>query len=92
MSASSPAPTPSRTESGPIASPPAPARELTYVVSGMSCDHCIASVSEEVGALAGVEAVHADLETKLVRVRGAALDDVAVRAAIETAGYEGVPA
>jgi hypothetical protein len=43
---------------------------------------------EEVSAVAGVSAVEVDLATKLVVVRGEALDDSAIRAAIEEAGYE----
>ncbi len=61
---------------------------ITYTVPGMHCGHCKAAVSEEVQAVAGVEAVSVDLDTKLVTVEGTALDDAAVRAAIEEAGYE----
>ena len=61
---------------------------MTYTVSGMHCGHCERAVKEEVGAVAGVESVDVDLQTKLVTVRGEALDDAAVRAAIEEAGYE----
>jgi copper chaperone CopZ len=45
-------------------------------------------VKEEVGAVAGVESVDVDLETKLVSVRGDGLDDAQLRAAIAEAGYE----
>lgn len=45
-------------------------------------------MKEEVGAVAGVESVDVDLETKLVTVRGEGLDDTRLRAAIEEAGYE----
>lgn len=62
--------------------------ELTYVVNGMTCGHCEAAVKEEVGELAGVSGVEVDLGTKIVRVTGEALDDTAVRAAIDEAGYE----
>jgi copper chaperone CopZ len=61
---------------------------VTYTVPGMHCDHCTASVSEELNALPGVESVGVDLETKLVVVQGEGLDDVQLRAAIEEAGYE----
>jgi copper chaperone len=60
----------------------------TYRVSGMHCGHCKAAVTEELTAVPGVEAVDVDLETKLVVVRGAALEDEKLRAAIEEAGYE----
>jgi copper chaperone len=59
-----------------------------YTVPGMSCSHCEAAVKEEVSALAGVDAVEVDLESKRVEVRGEGLDDGAIRAAIEEAGYE----
>ncbi len=61
---------------------------MTYAVQGMTCDHCKKAVSSELGQLAGVEAVEVDLETKLVTVTGDRLDDQALRAAIEEAGYE----
>jgi copper chaperone len=59
-----------------------------YVVPGMSCSHCEAAVTEEVSAVPGVDAVTVDLETKRVEVRGNVLDDAAIRAAIEEAGYD----
>lgn len=60
----------------------------TYRVPGMTCEHCKAAVSEELGAVPGVESVAVDLDTKLVRVSGTALQDAALRAAIDEAGYE----
>jgi copper chaperone len=62
--------------------------EITYTVSGMSCGHCKAAVEEEVGQVPGVESVDADLDSKLVVVRGQRLEDAALRAAIDEAGYE----
>ena len=62
--------------------------ELTYTVSGMSCGHCKAAVTEEVEQVSGVEGVDVDLDTKLVVVRGENLSDDSVRAAIREAGYE----
>jgi copper chaperone len=62
--------------------------ERTYTVPGLHCGHCERAVKEELGALAGVESVAVDLETKLVVVRGRDLDDPALRAAIVEAGYE----
>lgn len=59
----------------------------TYSVHGMTCQHCVASVTEEVSAVAGVEAVEVDLTAKTVTVVGD-VDDAAVRAAIAEAGYE----
>jgi len=61
---------------------------ITYSVPGMSCAHCRLAVTEELTSVAGVESVDVDLETKLVVVRGEGLDDSALRAAIDEAGYE----
>ena len=59
----------------------------TYTVSGMTCGHCVASVSEEVGAVPGVTSVEVVLETGAVTVSGDGVGDDAVRAAVEEAGY-----
>jgi copper chaperone len=60
----------------------------TYTVSGMTCSHCVSSVTEEVQELPGVENVEVALETGAVTVTSSqALDDAAVRAAVEEAGY-----
>jgi copper chaperone len=61
--------------------------EHTYSVPAMHCGNCTAAVEREVSLVAGVESVEADLQTKLVLVRGESVDDAAVRAAIEEAGY-----
>ncbi len=62
--------------------------EVTYTVADMSCAHCTQAVSSELRQVGGVESVAVDLDTKLVVVRGERLDDAALRAAIEAAGYE----
>jgi copper chaperone CopZ len=61
---------------------------LSYTVAAMHCGHCERAVKEEVSAVAGVIEVAVDLETKIVTVTGSAFEDVAVRAAIEEAGYQ----
>ena len=61
--------------------------EITYTVSDMSCGHCKHAVSSELSQVGGVESVDVNLDTKLVTVRGHELDDAALRAAIEEAGY-----
>jgi copper chaperone CopZ len=63
--------------------------ERVYAVEGMSCGHCVAAVSEEVGAVPGVGAVDVDLAAGRVSVRGEGFADGAVLAAVEEAGYEG---
>lgn len=61
----------------------------TWTVTGMTCSHCVASVTEEVSEIAGVEKVDIDLANGAVAVTSAQpLDDAAVRAAVEEAGYE----
>ena len=59
-----------------------------YVVPGMHCGHCEAAVRDEVSAVPGVESVEVDLSTNCIQVAGEPLDDAAIRAAIEEAGYE----
>lgn len=61
---------------------------ITYTVPGMTCNHCKLAVTEELSGVAGVESVDVDLETKVVQVSGEGLDDAALRAAIDEAGYE----
>ena len=64
----------------------------TYVVAGMTCEHCRVAVTEEVTQVAGVASVDVDLDTKLVRVHGSDVDLAAVVAAIDEAGYDAVTA
>jgi copper chaperone CopZ len=54
----------------------------------MHCGHCEQAVRQELAAVAGVESVEVDLETKLVTVHGENLPDEALRAAVEEAGYD----
>ena len=61
---------------------------ITYSVPGISCEHCRTAITSEVTAVAGVDAVDVDLETKLVRISGESLDDATLVAAIDEAGYE----
>ena len=63
-------------------------REITYKVAGMSCGHCEQAVSSGLTTVPGVDSVDVDLDSKLVTVRGSDLEDGALRAAIEEAGYE----
>ncbi len=67
---------------------PSMTESVAMRVPGMSCVHCTRAVEREIASLAGVEAVHGDLETKLVTVSGSGIDEEALRAAIERAGYE----
>ncbi|MGB8652291.1 MAG: heavy metal-associated domain-containing protein, partial [Mycobacteriales bacterium] len=61
----------------------------SYTVTGMTCGHCVTSVTEEISALAGVRDVAVDLASGRVTVTSAApLDAAQVRAAVEEAGYQ----
>ena len=60
----------------------------SYTVSGMTCGHCVASVSEEIGELPGVEDVAVVLESGEVTVTSSTpLERSAVEAAVTEAGY-----
>ncbi|MFI6334638.1 heavy-metal-associated domain-containing protein [Streptomyces sp. NPDC050535] len=60
-----------------------------YQVSGMSCGHCEGSVSGELSGIAGVSSVKAVASTgEVTVVSAAALDEDAVRAAVDEAGFE----
>jgi copper chaperone CopZ len=59
-----------------------------YTVSGMTCDHCVKAVQTEVSQIRGVTEVRVDLTDGAVTVTSdALLDEVAVRAAVDEAGY-----
>jgi copper chaperone CopZ len=62
--------------------------EISYEVPGVSCDHCRAAITSEVEGVAGVRSVDVDLDSRRVTVKGADLDDAAIRAAIDEAGYD----
>ena len=62
--------------------------QVTYSVPGVSCGHCRAAITSEVEKVHGVSAVEVDLDAKRVSVTGAELDDAALRAAIDDAGYD----
>lgn len=61
-------------------------------VSGMTCGHCEAAVKQELGALDGVTDVAVDLnaggDSPVTITSAGELDDAAIRAAVDEAGYE----
>jgi len=61
---------------------------LTYSVPGVSCEHCRSAIEGEVSQVEGVQTVAVDLDAKTVTVTGAPLDEGAIVAAIDEAGYE----
>jgi len=62
-----------------------------FLVSGMTCGHCVSSVTEELSAIDGVKNVVVELNvggaSKVTVASSAALDPEAVQAAISEAGY-----
>jgi copper chaperone CopZ len=63
--------------------------EKTYTVTGMTCSHCVNSVGSEIKQIPGVTDVQVDLTSGAVTVTSdSPLDDAAVAAAVDEAGYE----
>ena len=61
----------------------------TYSVTGMTCDHCVRAVTEELDKVAGVVDVQVDLGAGQVTVvSDEPLEDADVAAAVDEAGYE----
>ena len=60
-----------------------------YTVTGMTCDHCVRSVTEELAKVPGVTDVEVDLASGRVTLSSdQPVDDAAVAAAVDEAGYE----
>jgi len=63
-----------------------------YLVDGMTCDHCVASVTEELSAVDGVESVSVALEaggtSRVMVVSSRPVEVEEIRAAVTEAGYE----
>jgi copper chaperone CopZ len=66
----------------------------SYEVRGMSCEHCVVSVREEIAELGDVELVDLDLESGRLTVAGPGAEEARIAGAVEEAGYElaGAPA
>jgi copper chaperone len=64
----------------------------TYLVSSMTCAHCVAAVTEEISRLDGVQNVAVDLvpggESTVTVTSAEPLSAAAVREAVDEAGYE----
>ena len=64
----------------------------TFLVRGMTCAHCVSSVTEEVTEVPGLLSVSVDLVIdgdSVVNVEsGSEIDEALIRAAINEAGYE----
>jgi copper chaperone CopZ len=61
--------------------------EKTYTIEGMTCDHCVQAVTDELMTVSGVDIVEIDLGNGRVRVTGENFTDEQVRAAVDEAGY-----
>ena len=63
--------------------------ESVHTVNGMTCGHCVSSVTEEVSEVAGVQQVDVDLATgRLTVVSDIDVPAADIRAAVEEAGYQ----
>jgi len=61
----------------------------TYTVKGMTCGHCVGSVKEEVGQVAGVTGVDVDLQSGRLTVTSQnPVDEALIKDAVDEAGYE----
>ena len=84
------------TASVPDTQPAASTVAEEVLVDGMTCSHCVMSVTEEISAIAGVSEVSVDLHAGGVSTvtvsSGAPVDAEQVRAAVEEAGYSLAPA
>jgi copper chaperone len=62
-----------------------------YLVDGMTCSHCVSSVTEEISALEGVHTVRVDLNargtSRIMVVSSAPVPAADMRAAVTAAGY-----
>jgi copper ion binding protein len=60
----------------------------TVTVSGMTCQHCVNAITEELGALNGVTSVDVTLSSGLVTLRSdSELSRAEISAAVDEAGY-----
>ena len=60
----------------------------TYLTPGIGTGHCRAAIIEELARLDGINSVVVDLEARQVRITAEQIDDAAVIAAVDQAGYE----
>jgi copper chaperone len=65
---------------------------LDFTVSGMTCQHCVASVTEEVTELPGVDGVDVDLATGRLHVVGDVTAEQVQAAVAEAGSYTAIPA
>lgn len=61
----------------------------TIIVSGMTCGHCVNSVTEELSKISGVQKVEVDLASGKVEIEtNEEIARIKIEEAIKEAGYE----
>lgn len=64
----------------------------TYTVTGMSCGHCEGAIRAEVSQIPGVQDIEVSAATgRLAVTADGQIDDAAVMAAVDEAGYQVTP-
>jgi copper chaperone len=64
---------------------------LELAITGMTCDHCVHSVTNAIKDVPGVERVNVSLQGKSATVEGEGIDLAKVVAAVAEEGYEAAP-
>ena len=62
-------------------------KNYEIIVTGMTCNHCKATVEENLGKIDGIDMVEADFNKKRVKLSGEDFDLEKVREKIESLGY-----
>jgi copper chaperone len=62
--------------------------EKTFVIGGMSCGGCVNSLTRVLKAVPGIEPIRIEVGKAALRLDSDQIDDGAVRAAVERAGFE----
>ena len=60
---------------------------IELAITGMTCDHCVRSVTEAIQDVAGVESVKVDLATNAALVEAVNADIDKILAAVAEEGY-----
>jgi copper chaperone len=72
-----------------MSTPSTPGHTAEFAVIGMTCEHCVMSVTEEIQAIDAITNVTVDLRSGVVTiVSDQPVSAAAVRAAVEEAGYQ----
>lgn len=59
----------------------------TYVVKGMTCNHCRSNAEKAIRSVRGVESVSVDLQSGIATITGEDVNDSEVREAVESIGF-----